>query len=175
MRCGEIRIEPVNIEEYGWKWEESEKLMVPVWYEGEQPPSSLRRSPKKRRKRVNAKSEADNEISDGKGEEGDVELNTASQEEEEMSQPRRRKSKRRAASRYDSKVTHSEAIPSSDTSQADVNKIIVDENEHMILSGVDDNMGDCSADTTPYVGESDWEVSDFDSTGDSDNDDEWIQ
>ena len=51
--CCQANIEPVDAEKYAWRWDESSRLLMPLWYEGEQLPPSLRRSPKKRgRKRT---------------------------------------------------------------------------------------------------------------------------
>ena len=71
--------------------------MVPVWYEGEQLPPSLKRTPKKRGTNRVAESTISDEDLNEKGVEGDVEL----EEEERVNPPRWRRSKRKAALKND--------------------------------------------------------------------------
>eukprot|EP00794_Sanderia_malayensis_P005090 gene5090-biopygen4150 len=49
-RCSDITIPEVSFEDHGWKWDEEEGLVVPVWFEGLQLPPSF--TARRRRQRA---------------------------------------------------------------------------------------------------------------------------
>ena len=49
-RCTDITIPEVSFEDHGWKWDEKEGLVVPVWFEGLQLPPSF--TARRRRQRA---------------------------------------------------------------------------------------------------------------------------
>ncbi len=57
-RCDEINIEIIPFANYGWRWCKKQKLVVPIWFTGDQLPPSLQ---KKRHKNANKADEADDE------------------------------------------------------------------------------------------------------------------
>ncbi len=62
QQCSVIRIELLNPEQYGWKWDDDAKKMVPLWYNGPQLPPKLQK--KKQAKLQVPDIVADDECSD---------------------------------------------------------------------------------------------------------------
>eukprot|EP00794_Sanderia_malayensis_P001365 gene1365-biopygen1116 len=137
LQCGEYRMELLDPEDYGWKWNEETSAITPVWFTGTQLPPSLQ---KKKHRQKGYKSDQ------AAIEEDDDDLSDSPV----TNKPRRIKRKNNPKANSSSNTDQDKGIPL--------------ENDRDFG---DDEMAaeieDCSLDSN----ESEWEVSDFLSSNDS--------
>ena len=147
-RCTEINNEIIPFSNYGWIWYEKQKLVVPVWFTGSQLPTSL--SNKRRKKTINEK-KADDEDADA---------------EDELEPQRGTHKKRRVRNQMTSRKRD-------ETSNRNLNYQADDEMDVNQEAAADPSLIEEDTSFADSNGkESDWEVSDFLSRGDSE--DEWM-
>lgn len=148
-RCTEINNEIIPFSNYGWKWCEKQKLVVPVWFTGSQLPPSLS---SKRRKKTSTGNKADDEDADA---------------EDELEPQRGRRKRRRVTSQMTSR-NRDETSNSNLNYQADDDMAVNEEAaaEPLLIEDEDTSFADSNG------SDSDWQVSDFLSSGDSG--DEWM-
>lgn len=151
----ETGVKQYNPEQYGWKWEDSAKKMVPIWYTGQQLSPNLQKKKSKAKVQV-ADTVADDEFSDT-----------------DLQEPKR---KRRRCLKKDTKATKDTKV-GKNVDNARLNKDI------SVINDMDEEVADCedifSAEDVEedfdgiIPDASEWEVSDFSSSEDSH--DEWEQ
>ncbi len=137
LQCGEYRMELLDPEDYGWKWNEETSAMTPVWFTGTQLPPSLQK--KKRRQKGYKSDQAAIE-----GDDDDLSDSPVT------NQPRRKKRKK-----------NPKANSSSNTDQ-DKGLLLESDGDFG-----DDEMAAEIENCSPDSNESEWEVSDFLSYNDS--------